>query len=62
MQRVLKLKEVVARTAKAKSTVYDDVAKGIFPKPIKIGSRASGWLESEIEQWLQERINERGEV
>lgn len=62
MQRVIKIKEVSARSAKSKSAIYDDVAKGKFPKPIKIGARASGWLESEVEAWLEKRISERGEV
>jgi len=32
---------------------------GTFPKPIKLGARAVGWLESEIEEWLQARIEKR---
>ena len=32
--------------------------QGRFPKPIKIGARAAGWLEAEIEEWLAQRIAE----
>lgn len=28
-----------------------------FPKPVKLG-RSSRWLKSEVENWLQERINQ----
>ncbi|PLX39960.1 MAG: hypothetical protein C0608_10345 [Deltaproteobacteria bacterium] len=38
--------------------MYNHISKDSFPKPIKLGPRASGWLESEIDSWLQERIEE----
>ncbi|EFN5410312.1 AlpA family transcriptional regulator [Escherichia coli] len=36
---------------------YKLIQDGEFPKPIKLG-RSSRWLKSEVEQWLQERIDE----
>lgn len=30
-----------------------------FPRQIKIGARASGWLRSEVDQWIAERVAER---
>lgn len=36
---------------------YKLIQNGLFPKPIKLG-RTSRWLQSEVEQWLQERIVE----
>ncbi|CNG10177.1 helix-turn-helix transcriptional regulator [Yersinia similis] len=35
---------------------YKLISDGTFPKPIKLG-RSSRWLQSEVEAWLQERIN-----
>ncbi|CNI32312.1 helix-turn-helix transcriptional regulator [Yersinia pseudotuberculosis] len=35
---------------------YKLIRDGVFPKPIKMG-RSSRWLQSEVEAWLQERIN-----
>ena len=32
---------------------------GDFPKPINLGPRAVGWIESEIEEWLIDRIAQR---
>jgi len=32
--------------------------KGLFPSSIKIGPRAKGWLESEVREWIEERIAE----
>lgn len=36
--------------------IYKLIKDGAFPKPIKLG-RSSRWLQSEVEAWLQERIN-----
>lgn len=37
--------------------IYKLIKDGIFPKPIKLG-RSSRWLKSEVENWLQERIDQ----
>ncbi|EKK5498113.1 MULTISPECIES: helix-turn-helix transcriptional regulator [Enterobacteriaceae] len=37
--------------------IYKLIKDGTFPKPIKLG-RSSRWLKSEVEAWLQERINQ----
>lgn len=36
---------------------YKLIQDGVFPKPIKLG-RSSRWLQSEVEQWLQNRISQ----
>ncbi|EFD6878071.1 AlpA family transcriptional regulator [Escherichia coli] len=36
---------------------YKLIKDGVFPKPVKLG-RSSRWLKSEVEAWLQERINQ----
>ncbi len=47
--KFLKLPEVRIRTGKSRSSIYQGVNNGTFPKQIKIGPRAVGWLESEVE-------------
>jgi prophage regulatory protein len=44
---------------KGRSQTYADMAAGKFPKPIKLGGRAVGWLKSELEDWQKARIAER---
>jgi len=51
--KFLRLPKVQDRTGKSRSTIYKGVNDGTFPKPIKIGPRAVGWLESEIEEHNQ---------
>jgi len=53
---ILRLPEVRERIQLSSSQIYHLASKGEFPKPIKLGARASGWLESEIDTWLIERI------
>lgn len=36
---------------------YKLIKDGLFPKPVKLG-RSSRWLKSEVENWLQERIDQ----
>jgi prophage regulatory protein len=38
---------------------YEEIAQGRFPKPVKIGRRASAWLMSEVEAWLDGKLSTR---
>jgi prophage regulatory protein len=55
--RILRMPDLVKKIGLRPSTIYELVAKAKFPKPFKIveGGRASGWLESEIDSWLNDR-------
>jgi prophage regulatory protein len=55
---ILRLPAVKTRTGLSRSTIYLRVAEGTFPKPICLGGRAVGWVESEIQQWLEQRIEQ----
>lgn len=54
--RILRRKQVEARIGLSRSTIYDGVNAGTFPKPIHLGVQSVGWIEAEIEQWLRDRI------
>jgi prophage regulatory protein len=55
---ILRLPAVKARTGLPRSTIYARIAQGEFPSPVRLGPRTVGWLESEVEDWLQARIDE----
>lgn len=55
---ILRRKQVEARTGLSRSTIYHRVSEGTFPKPVNLGARAVGWLESEIDGWLASRVEE----
>ena len=57
--RFVRLREVMARTGLSRSTIYVWVAEGLFPKPVPLGDRSVGWIESELEDWLRDRIAAR---
>lgn len=54
---ILRRSSVEARTGLARSTIYERVRLKTFPAPIPLGGRAVGWLESDIDQWIAERVN-----
>ena len=54
---ILRLPAVKARTGLSRSTLYLRMSEGRFPKSISLGGRAVGWIESEIQAWLQEQID-----
>jgi prophage regulatory protein len=54
--RILRMPEVMQITGLAKPTIYLHISKGTFPKQIKLGLRAAGWLASDIQQWIDSRI------
>ncbi|MGD1063878.1 MAG: AlpA family transcriptional regulator [Terracidiphilus sp.] len=53
---ILRLKAVKSRIGLSKSAIYLAISREEFPRPIQLGPRAVGWLESEIEEWIRERV------
>jgi len=57
---ILRRKQVEARTGLARSTIYQYVKDGVFPKPVQLGARAVGWLEAEVSAWIAARVRAGG--
>lgn len=55
---ILRLPVVKARTGLSRSTIYLRISEGTFPNPVKLGARAVGWLEHEIEEWLARQVQQ----
>ncbi|MGD8112863.1 AlpA family transcriptional regulator [Vibrio sp. TRT 17S01] len=54
--RFLRIQDVMSLTGLGRSTIYKFMDEDIFPKTIPLGGRAVGWLESEIEEWMESRL------
>jgi prophage regulatory protein len=54
--RILRWPDVHDRVGYCRTNVYYLIQSGDFPPPIKLGSRAVGWIETEIEDWINSRI------
>ena len=55
-QMILRLPKVKAITGLSRSTIYLRMSEGGFPKHISLGSRAVGWLKTEVSDWMEQRI------
>ena len=51
--KVLKLSEVVAKTGLSASSIDRKEKDGDFPSRKILGTRAVGWLDSEIDEWIE---------
>lgn len=56
IDRMLRRNEVEAITGRSRSAIYEGIATGTFPRPVKIGARAVAWPESVIRKWIAERM------
>ncbi len=56
----LRLPEVSKRIGFKKTKIYKEIKANNFPKPIPLGSKSVGWLESEIHKWQEEKIMSSG--
>ena len=52
---ILRRPDVEAVTGLSRSTIYKWMNEGSFPKPVKLGPRAVGWREADINEWLETR-------
>jgi prophage regulatory protein len=53
---ILRLPQVKKRTGLSRSSIYLRMANGDFPASISLGGRAIGWLEEEVNDWLENKV------
>ncbi len=58
INRILRLPEVRTRTGLSRSSLYERMQEKTFPASISLGGRTVGWLESEIDAWIDSRVKE----
>ena len=71
-KRFIRLPEVLTRTGYGRTTIYRKMEDGSFPRSVKLEGppiapeafdcRAVAWIEDEVEQWIDSRIEERDSV
>lgn len=59
-ERCLRWPEVRQRVGYSRSQIHNLIKQGRFPRPIKLGARASAWLQSSIDAWIQDRVAASG--
>lgn len=57
--RLIKLKEVMQKTSLGHSSIYKFIAEGTFPKQVSLGAKSVAWVESEVDDWIIQKINNR---
>lgn len=62
MAKVLRLKSVQDTTGLSRSSIYLMMRDGRFPKSISLGARSIGWLESDIQSWIESRMSMKAGV
>lgn len=56
--RLIRLKEVMAMTGLSRSYVYQLIGEGYLPQSISLGARAVAWVHSELQQWIDSRVEQ----
>lgn len=62
MEKHLRRRAVEEITGLSRSTIYDLMARGRFPRPVKLTEKAVAWPESVIRSWLAERAVQSGKA
>jgi len=61
--RILRIKDVITKTGLSRSHLYSIAKSGDFPRSVSLipGGTSVGWVESEIDSWIEQRIQARGQ-
>jgi prophage regulatory protein len=54
--RLLRLPEVQATVGLRRSEIYRRIRSGTFPAPIRLGTNAVAWLQSDLDAWIAARV------
>ena len=55
-KRVWRLPEVIIQTGLSRSTIYEMIKRGEFPRQFNLGARAVGWVADDVLAWLDAKI------
>lgn len=61
-ESILRLPKVRSKTGLPTSGIYKRISEGSFPRQINLGGRSVGWLESDINLWIRQRLAESRRV
>ncbi len=57
--RILRLPEVIKKTGLRRTYLYQLTKAGQFPQSVSLGAKAMGWVEEEIDTWIEQRMRAR---
>jgi prophage regulatory protein len=58
MNTLIRLSDVMRRTGLGRTSIYQGMASGSFPRSIRLGPRAVAWVEAQIDEWIRSRIRD----
>ena len=58
-KRLIRLTHVMDRTGLGRSSIYQKISEGSFPRPVPVGPRGRRWASDEVDDWIADRIAER---
>jgi prophage regulatory protein len=53
---IIRLHQTIEKTGLSRSTIYNLIKSGNFPQQIQLSTRTMGFLESEVDQWIADRV------
>jgi len=54
--KLLRINDVRLVTGLSPASIYKGMAAGEFPRSVAISARARGWLDSDIDAWIEGRV------
>jgi prophage regulatory protein len=61
LDRIIRLKTVLARMGLSRSTLYRKIREGTFPQQVRISIHGAGWRESAVNRWIADPARFRSE-
>lgn len=61
-EEFLRLKQVKSLIGLCRSSIYNKINEGTFPRPVRLGPQSVAWLQSEVQLWMSERIADRDQI
>jgi prophage regulatory protein len=59
LDRIIRIRTVLARTGLSRSTLYRKMNEGTFPSQVRISIHGAGWRESAINRWIEDPVGWR---
>jgi len=59
---IWRLPEVLRQTGLSRSTIYEMISRGEFPRQVKLGRRAVGWIANDVDEWIHSKVDSQSSV